>query len=186
MSTFPFKKAAFAAAAVATLLITGCSAPSAEPASSSTPTSASATASATPTATETAAAGVDTPVSTDDATPYMAGAAVGSYQDRLAVGSSVIKAGEKLHVYGGTLEPGSIVKVYGAQQMAPPSYDAANKMYVQVGEEVKLTDQVSATVGPKGTYDIELLIPAGTAPQLVNIVMLSADGRGDLVQTTVQ
>lgn len=182
MSTFPFKKAAFAVAAVAALLLTGCFAPSA---SDSSPTSAPASATASPSATETVAPVASVPASTDGATPYMASAA-GSYQDRLSVGSSFIKSGESLHVYGGTLEPGTTVKIYAAQQMAPPSYDAANKMYVQVGEEVKVTETVEATVNAKGVYDVQLLIPAGTPAQLLNIVMLSSDGRGDLVRTTVQ
>lgn len=187
MSTFPFKKAAFAAAAVATLLITGCSAPSAEPASSSTPTSASAAASATPSPTNDSgmpASALAAPGATMDPIPGSAGAADADWP--LNVGSSTVKSGSELRVFGATLTPGSVVKIYGAQQMAMPSYDAANDMYHQVGDEVILTSTISATVDANGKYDTKLLIPAGTAPQLLNIVLVDAVGGGNLVQVTVE
>lgn len=184
-NAFTFKKAVFAVAATATLLLTGCAGATSEPAAS---TSASPSVDASVAAADPSAA----PVSSIPASALAQGGQTAaqqmtpSYQDRLAVGSFTIKAGENLHVYGGTLEPGTVVKVYGAQQMAMPSYDAANDMYHQVGDEVKLTDTVTATVDAKGVYDVQLLIPAGTPAQLVNIVMTSSDGRGDLVQTTVE
>lgn len=188
MSTFPLKKAAFAAAAAATLLVTGCSAPSeSSPASTSAPTSASAAASATPSPTSDSgmpASALAAPGATMDPVPGSAGAADADWP--LNVGSSTVKAGSELRVYGAGLTPGSVVKVYGAQQMAMPSYDAKNDMYHQVGEEVILTATISATVDANGKYDTKLLIPAGTAPQLLNIVLVDAVGGGNLVQVTVQ
>lgn len=186
MSTFPFKKTAFAVAAAATLLVTGCSAPaSSSPATTSSSASASATAIPSPTNDSgMPASALAAPGATMDPIPGSAGAADADWP--LNVGSSTVKAGSELRVYGAGLAPGSVVKIYGAQQMAMPSYDAANDMYHQVGDEVILTNTISATVDSKGKYDTKLLIPAGTAPQLLNIVLVDAAGGGNLVQTTVQ
>lgn len=104
---------------------------------------------------------------------------------RLVAGSHEVAAGSSLRVTGGTYEPGTSIQVYGAQQMAMPSYDAANDMYHQVGDEVKLTEVLTVVANDKGQFDIQLPIPSGTAPQLLNIVSIHSGG-GDLVQTTVK
>lgn len=178
-NAFPFKKIVFAAAAAAALLMTGCAGPSVEsaPSSSASPAVEGLSASPAP----------STPAATATATPATPAAQPArSYRDRLSVGSYFVKAGENLHVYGGTMEPGIVVQVYAAQQMAMPSYDAANDMYHQVGDEVKVTETVSATINAQGQFDLDLLIPAGTPPQLLNVQLLLPDGNGSMVQTTVQ
>ena len=178
-NAFPFKKAVFAVAVAATFLMTGCAAPNAgsAPSSAASPAVESSAASSTPSA----SAATETPtVQAPAAQPAR------SYEDRLSVGSYFVKAGENLHVYGGTMEPGIVVQVYAAQQMAMPSYDAANDMYHQVGDEVKVTETVTATVDAKGQFDVDLLIPAGTPPQLLNVQLLLPDGNGSMVQTTVK
>lgn len=178
---FPFKKAAFAVAVAATFLMTGCAAPSAEsaPTNAAKPAVEGSATSSDPSA---------SPVSSipASATPTAAQQVTRNYEDRLSVGSYFIKAGENLHVYGGTMQPGIKVQVYAAQQMAMPSYDAKNDMYHQVGDEVRVTKTVTATVNDKGQFDVDLLIPAGTPPQLLNVQLLLPDGNGSMVQTTVQ
>ena len=67
------------------------------------------------------------------------------------------------------MKPGSIATVYVAQLMAMPSQDATG-MWHQVGEQVKLTEPVSVTVDEKGEYDIQIPIPAGIAPQEVDVI----------------
>lgn len=178
---FPFKKAVFAVAVAATFLMTGCAAPSAGPAPSN---AASPTVEGTGTSSDPSASpGTGAPASAV-ATP--AQQVSRNYEDRLSVDRYLIKAGENLHVYGGTMTPGIKVQVYAAQQMAMPSYDAKNDMYHQVGNEVKVTKTVTATVNAKGQFDVDLLIPAGTPPQLLNVQLLLPDGNGSMVQTTVQ
>lgn len=187
-NAFPFKKAIFAVAVAATFLMTGCSVPaSSNPATTSASASDSATASSAPSPANDSgmpASALAAPGATMDPIPGSAGAADADWP--LNVGGSTVKAGSELRVYGAGLAPGSVVKIYGAQQMAMPSYDAANDMYHQVGDEVILTNTISATVDANGKYDTKLLIPAGTAPQLLNIVLVDAAGGGNLVQTTVQ
>ena len=191
MSTFPFKKAAFAVTAAGVLFVTGCSAPAASsPASTSAAASESPSAVASPAATNDSgmpASAMAAPGATMDPIPG-GGSAASPAEDPwpLHVDATTVKAGNSIRVYGETLTPGSVVKIHGAQQMAMPSYDAATDTYTQVGEEVILTDIVSATVGPDGKYDTKLLIPAGTPPQLLNIVLIDANGGGNLVQTTVE
>jgi hypothetical protein len=174
-NAFPFKQAVFAAAAAATLLLTGCAAPNAgaEPSSAASPAVESSAASSASTATATPT------VQAPAAQPAR------SYTDRLSVGSYFVKAGENLHVYGGTMEPGLKVQVYAAQQMAMPSQDATG-MWHQVGDEVKVTETATVTVNDKGQFDLDLLIPAGTPPQLLNVQLILPDGNGSMVQTTVQ
>lgn len=176
-TAFPLKKAAYAVAATAALLMTGCAGPTAGSGASPSPTIETSSIAETPSASA-------APLASTGQTPVQSMAP--SYEDRLAVGSYLIKAGANLHVYGGTLDPGTTVQVYAAQQMAMPSYDAANDMYHQVGDEIKLSDTVTATVDAKGTFDVQLLIPAGTPAQTINIISILSDGRGDLVQTTIQ
>lgn len=183
MSTFPFKKAAFAVTAAGVLFVTGCSAPTA-----SSPASTSATASESPSAVASPSATNDSGMPASAMAAPGGGSAASPAEDPwpLHVDATTVKAGNSIRVYGETLTPGSVVKIHGAQQMAMPSYDAATDTYTQVGEEVILTDIVSATVGPDGKYDTKLLIPAGTPPQLLNIVLIDANGGGNLVQTTVE
>jgi hypothetical protein len=83
------------------------------------------------------------------------------------------------------MEPGLKVQVYAAQQMAMPSQDATG-MWHQVGDEVKVTETATVTVNDKGQFDLDLLIPAGTPPQLLNVQLILPDGNGSMVQTTVQ
>lgn len=177
-NAFPFKKAVFAVAVAATFLMTGCAAPSA----------GSAPSNAASPAVEGLAASPDssTPAATATATPSApASQAARTYRDRLSVGSYFVKAGEKLHVYGGRMQPGIKVQVYAAQQMAMPTQDATG-MWHQVGDEVKVTETVTVPIDDKGQFDLDLLIPAGTPPQLLNIQLILPDGNGSMVQTTVQ
>lgn len=101
------------------------------------------------------------------------------------VAAQEVKAGSTLHVSGGQYAPGATIQVYGAQQMAQPSYDAATDMYTQVGEEVILTEKMTVVANDKGQFDVDLLIPATVAPQMINILGISDDGRSDLIMTTV-
>lgn len=177
-NAFPFKKAAFAVAVAATFLMTGCAAPNAGPAPSNAASSA----------VEGTATSSDPSASAATATPTVQAPAAQparTYEDRLSVGSYFVKAGENLHVYGGTMQPGLKVQVYAAQQMAMPSQDATG-MWHQVGDEVKVTETVTVTVNDKGQFDLDLLIPAGTPPQLLNVQLILPDGNGSMVQTTVQ
>lgn len=102
------------------------------------------------------------------------------------VAANEVKAGTTLHVSGGQYAPGASIQVYGAQQMAPPSLDAATGDYTQSGEEVILTDKMTATADAKGNFDVDLLIPATVIPQMINILGISDDGRSDLIMTTVK
>lgn len=85
-----------------------------------------------------------------------------------------VKAGESMPVTGGTLPPGTTVTVYGAQLMAMPSYDAANDMYHQVGEQILITDRVTAVTNAEGGYELNLPFPAGTPAQQVDIIVESS------------
>lgn len=109
----------------------------------------------------------------------------GPFSSRLVSAQSV-KAGSSIRVTGGTYEPGVSVQIYVAQLMAMPSYDAANDMYHQVGEQIHLTETVTATTNEKGQFEIQILIPAGTAPQPVDVISSTTDGRGDLVRTEIR
>lgn len=102
------------------------------------------------------------------------------------VAAQEAKAGSTLHVSGGQYAPGATIQVYGAQQMAQPSYDAATDTYTQVGEEVILTEKMTVVANDKGQFDVDLLIPATVAPQMINILGISDDGRSDLIMTTVR
>lgn len=101
------------------------------------------------------------------------------------VAAQEVKAGSTLHVSGGKYAPGATIQVYGAQQMAAPTQDAEGN-WVQVGEEVILTEKMTAVATPEGTFDVDLLIPATVAPQMINILGISDDGRSDLIMTTVK
>lgn len=177
---FPFKKAVFAVAVAATFLMTGCAAPSAEsaPTNAAKPAVEGSATSSDPSASPGSGASAS-------AVATAAQQVTRSYEDRLSVGSYFVKAGENLHVYGGTMEPGIKVQVYAAQQTAMPSQDATG-MWHQVGNEVKVTKTATVTVNDKGQFDVDLLIPAGTPPQLLNVQLLLPDGNGSMVQTTVQ
>ena len=109
----------------------------------------------------------------------------GAFSSRLVADSQSVKAGSSIRVTGGTYAPGVSVKIYGAQLMAMPSYDAANDMYHQVGEQVLLTETITVVTNEKGQFDAQLLIPAGTAPQQIDIISETSDGNGDLVRAEI-
>jgi hypothetical protein len=154
--TAVFKKSLLVAGVASLLLTTGCAATSVKAAEApAAPASALATAAPTRTAETSAPAQYTMPYEFDAL----------AYADPMGT-----KAGESMRVTGGTMKPGAIATVYVSQLMAMPSYNAANDMYYQVGEQVKLTTPVVVTVDEKGQYDIQIPIPAGTAPQEVNVI----------------
>lgn len=163
------------------LLLTGCSAPAPNqkgPVVSET---------ATPSASETTPAGSTTEpaaVPSDGSGSMTAAQAEDPYGWGL-VSVPEVAAGSDLKVSGGQYAPGVTVTVYGQQQMGQPSYDAANDMYV-AGEEVFLTEKVQAVTNDKGQFDTKIPVPAGVAPQLMNVVAVGSDGSGFLVMTTVK
>lgn len=95
-----------------------------------------------------------------------------------------VKAGMPLHVSGGTYAPGTTITVYAAEPMAAPTMNAEGN-WEQVGDEVIITEKMTATADAKGNFDVDLMIPATVAPHMVNVMGNSSDGRGDLVMTTV-
>lgn len=101
------------------------------------------------------------------------------------VAPNEVKAGTALHVSGGTYAPGTTITVYAAEPMAAPTQDAEGN-WQQVGDEVYITEKMTATADAKGNFDVDLMIPAGTAPHMINILGISSDGRGDLIMTTVK
>jgi hypothetical protein len=154
--TTGLKKSLMVAGVASLLLTTGCAATSAKTAEApAAPASASAIAAPTQTAATSAAAQYTMPFEFDSL----------AYADPMGT-----KAGESMRVTGGTMKPGAVATVYVAELMAMPSYNAANDMYYQVGEQVKLTEPVVVTVDEKGQYDIEIPIPAGIPPQQVNVI----------------
>ena len=160
--TAVFKKSLLVTGVASLLLTTGCAATSVKAAEvPSAPESASTPASAP--ATEAPTKSVETGPPAEYDMPYDFSSLV--YADSMGT-----KAGESMRVTGGTMKPGAVATVYVAQLMAMPSYDAANDMYHQVGEQVKLTTPVSVTVNEKGEYDIKIPIPAGIAPQQVDVI----------------
>ncbi|HEX9226146.1 MAG TPA: hypothetical protein VF885_05765 [Arthrobacter sp.] len=152
-----FKKSLLVAGIASLLLTTGCAA---------TPVKAAeapaATASSTATATGAPTTTSETGPPADYDIPYEFDAL--AYADPRGT-----KAGESMRVTGGTMKPGAVATVYVAQLMAMPSQDATG-MYHQVGEQIKLTTPVSVTVNEKGEYDVQIPIPAGTAPQQVDVI----------------
>lgn len=193
------------------LFLTGCGASSSTPAAESAAPSASASATATESASASAqptflAADELDPAVTQGMTPEqlenykqevarikamtpeereaMFAAQNDPHGERL-VAPSEVKAGTTLHVSGGKYAPGATIQVYVAEPMAQPSYDAATDMYTQVGEEVIITEKITATADAQGNFDVDLLIPATVAPHMVNVLGISNDGRSDLVMTTV-
>ncbi|WP_426986260.1 hypothetical protein [Pseudarthrobacter sp. Y6] len=153
--TTVFKMSLLVAGVASLLLTTGCAATSVRAAEApAAPASASAKAAPTHTAETSAAAQYTMPYEFDAL----------AYVDPMGT-----KAGESMRVTGGTMKPGAIATVYVAQLMAMPSQDSTG-MYHQVGEQVKLTAPVVVTVDEKGQYDIQIPIPAGTAPQQVDVI----------------
>jgi hypothetical protein len=154
-----FKKSLLVAGVASLLLTTGCAATSVKAAEVST---APASASGTTAPTKTAEA---------SATPKVAATFAGNFDSLIDTSAMGVKAGESLRVTGGTIKPGAKATVYIAQLMAMPSYDAANDMYRQVGEQVKIGKPVVVTVNAKGQYDVQVPVPAGTAPQEVDVIL---------------
>lgn len=105
------------------------------------------------------------------------------YGERL-VAAQEVKAGTALHVSGGKYAPGASIQIYVAEPMAPPTTNAEGNLE-QVGDEVILTEKVTAVADAKGNFDVDLMIPATVAPHMVNVLGISDDGRSDLVMTTV-
>jgi hypothetical protein len=153
--TAVFKKSLLVAGVASLLLTTGCAATSVKAADAPTTTgSASAT---------------DAPTKAAEASKPAQYTMPFEF-DALAFASPMgTKAGESMRVTGGTMKPGSVATVYVAQLMAMPVQDATG-MWHQVGEQVKLTEPVVVTVDEKGQYDIQIPIPAGIAPQEVNVI----------------
>jgi hypothetical protein len=164
-----------AAGTAALLLTTGCAA---TPGTAQTPAAIAAT------TTPAAAPASTAPAASEPTGASAAGVpASDKYAERLVVDSYEMKAGGTLHVSGGTMTPGSTVKVYAAQQVVA-TYNPTTGMYGGP-DEVLLTETVSAVVDAQGHYDVPLVIPAGTAHQTLNVEMISPDGNGNLVQVTV-
>jgi hypothetical protein len=105
------------------------------------------------------------------------------YADPIVLDSYMVKAGDTLHVSGGSLKPGTTVKVYAAEQVIA-TYNAATDMY-SGPSEVIITDAGSVVVDAQGHYDTDLVIPAGTAPQTFNVELILPDGNAHLLQATV-
>lgn len=176
-------KIALTVAVAGALTLTGCASKTvtAEDAPApSTVSSSTATAPETPTVGETSSPLPAAPVS-EGAVP----ASAADSEPWPLHAASTVKAGTDLHVWGETLAPGSTATIHGAEQMAPASYDAATDMYT-AAEEVIVTPTITVTADSAGKYDAQLPIPAGTKPQLLNIVLVLPDGGGNLVMTTVE
>lgn len=157
------KKSLLVAGVASLLLTTGCAATSVKATEAPAATDpASASAPATASATEAPIVTVETDASAEYSMPYDFESLV--YADPMGT-----KAGESMRVTGGTMKPGVVATVYVAQLMAMPSQDATG-MYHQVGEQIKLTEPVSVTINEKGEYDIQIPIPAGIAPQQVDVI----------------
>jgi hypothetical protein len=109
----------------------------------------------------------------------------GPFSSRL-VAETVFKAGSNLRVSGGGYKPGVSVGIFIAQLMPMPSYDAANDMYHQVGEQVHLSKTVTVVTNKQGQFDIQFPVPAGIAPQQVDIISEATDGRADLIRAEIQ
>lgn len=149
--TTVFKKSLLVAGVASLLLTTGCAAASVKAAEA--PSSDSATVASTQAAKSSAPA--------EYSMPYEF--------DALAYASPMgTKAGENMRVTGGTMKPGAVATIYVAQPMAI-SQDASG-MWRGVGEQIKLTTPVSVTVNEKGQYDVQIPIPADTAPQQVSVI----------------
>lgn len=154
------------------LTVSGCSGPAntgSPQGEASQPAAAATTAPATPAATESASA-TGVPASA-------------KYNEPLVLGSYRVKAGDALHVSGGSLTPGITVKVYAAQQVIA-TYNPATDMY-SGPNEVIITDAGNVVVDADGHFDTDLVIPAGTAPQTFNVQLILPDGNGHLLQATV-
>lgn len=172
----PLKAAMLAAGAATLLLTTGCGAPAAAPEATQAPaTSAPATAAtSSPSASATKSASGKGAMGQD------------KYSERLVPDRLLLKAGDTLHLSGGgDLTPGSTLQLYASQQRTV-AYNEKTGMWGATNDEVILTDKVNAVVDAQGHYDVDLLIPAGTAPQTMNVDMIAPDGRGNLVQVTVR
>lgn len=157
------------------LLATGCAASGASGAASDAPSVSSSSAAAA------TAAPISTPTMSAPALP-----AEDPYGWPLVASTQAVKAGDTIRVTGGTLPPGEEVKVYAAKLMAMPSYDAANDMYHQVGEQIPISETISAVTDAEGKYSLDLLIPAGTVPQEFDLILSSADGNGNLIRGSVR
>jgi hypothetical protein len=95
----------------------------------------------------------------------------------------MVKAGDTLHVSGGSLTPGITVKVY-ASQVGAITYNSETGMY-SGSEEVIITDAGNVVVDADGHFDTDLVIPAGTAPQTFNVQLILPDGNGHMVRASV-
>lgn len=109
----------------------------------------------------------------------------GPFSSRL-VAAQTAPIGGTVRVSGGSYTPGNTIKVQGFQLMPMPSYDAANDMYHQVGEQIPLTSEVVATANEQGQFDIQLPVPAGIAPQQMDIIGQVDDGTATLVRTNAE
>ena len=139
-------------------MTTGCAATSVKAAeASAAPASASGTAAPTQTAEA-------------SATPKVAATFAGNFDSLIDSSPMGVKAGESLQVTGGTIKPGATATVYIAQLMAMPSQDATG-MWHQVGDQIKIGKPVVVTVDEKGQYNVQVPVPAGTAPQEVDVIL---------------
>jgi hypothetical protein len=126
------------------------------------------------------------PASTAAPTAASAASAQASrkYAERLVLGATSVKAGGSLPVSGGTLKPGTKVKVYAAQQMVA-TYNPATDMWGSAQGEVLLSNTATAVVDAQGHYDVQLVIRAGTPHQTFNVNLILPDGNGSLLQANV-
>ena len=193
------------------LFLTGCGASTPTPAAESAAPSASASATATESASASAQA---TFIAADELDPSitanMSPEALENYKQEIArikamtpeereamfaaqndphgerlVAPQEVKAGTALHVSGGTYAPGTTITVYAAEPMAPPTMNASGN-WEQAGDEVYITEKMTAVADAQGNFDVDLMIPATVAPHMINILGISSDGRGDLIMTTVK
>lgn len=173
------KKSLLVAGVAALLLTTGCAAtPNNVVADEASPSvSASTEATTAPTASATGAAPeVGGYIETED----------DLFGSRLYADSvNQLKPGETFRVTGGTYQPGDTIKIQGYQLMPMPSYNAAEDMYYQVGEQVPLTEPITVTADEKGRFDTTLMLPAGVPSQQMDVISEVSDGTGNLVRVHI-
>lgn len=174
------KKSLLGLGVAAIMLTTGCASTSTVAADNVSPSPSASSSSAEATAVATASA-TGSPVEVhsgpndDDL-----------FGDRLYSDSvNYLKPGESFRVTGGTYQPGDTIKIQGYQLMPMPSYNAAEDMYYQVGEQVPLTEPITVTADEKGKFDTTLLVPAGLAPQQMDVISEVSDGTANLVRVNI-
>lgn len=130
----------------AALMLTGCSAPAATPASSGAPT----------------------PI----ATPWAAGALSG---ERVIPATNTVKAGDALKVTGAGWAPGVVIKLSG-QKTPPRAADGTIGSTYDPTATGPLGEDVTVTVGTDGRYEGTFKIPGDAAPQSFLVVATGNDG----------